>query len=229
MVIGGLQKFTLADFPGNISAIVFTRGCNFRCPYCHNPELVDPARFAPEISREEVLRFLGSRSRQLEGVVLTGGEPTLHADLPVFLAEIREFGFAVKLDTNGSNPDLLAEIIRDSLVDYIAMDVKAPLHAYPRVAGVRVRAGDIERSVRLVIESGLPHELRTTYEASLLSPEDMVAIARIVRGCARYVIQGFRPTRTLDPALRGLSRPDRASLQAMKRLMEKAGLPAHLR
>lgn len=229
MVIGGFQKFSLADFPGKISAIVFTRGCNFRCPYCHNPELVDPARYAPEIPQEEVLRFLGSRRGQLQGVVVTGGEPTLHDDLSLFLAAVRALGFAVKLDTNGSNPDALHGLIRDSLIDYIAMDVKAPLAAYPRVAGARVRAEDIERSVRLVIGSGLPHELRTTYEGSLLSTQDMAAIAEIVRGCAHYVVQGFRPSRALDPAMRGLARPDRARLQAILRLMETAGLPVLLR
>jgi pyruvate formate lyase activating enzyme len=229
MVIGGFQKFSLADFPGKISAIVFTRGCNFRCPYCHNPELVDPARYTAEIPQEEVLRFLGSRTRQLQGVVLTGGEPTLHDDLPSFLEKIRRLGFAVKLDTNGSNPELLQRIVRDSLVDYVAMDIKAPLDAYPRVAGVTVNLENIERSVRLVIGSGLPHEFRTTYERSLLSTEDMGAIAELVQGCAHYVVQGFRPSRTLDPAMRARARPDRASLQEIRKLMETAGLPVLVR
>jgi pyruvate formate lyase activating enzyme len=229
VVIGGFQKFSLADFPGKISAIVFTRGCNFRCPYCHNPELVDPARYAPQIPQEEVLRFLGSRRGQLQGVVLTGGEPTLHDDLPSFLSEVRALGFAAKLDTNGTNPDLLQRLIRDSLVDYIAMDVKAPLTAYPRIAGASVRVEDIERSVRLVIQSGLPHEFRTTYEGSLLSTQDMQAIAEIVRGCACYVVQSFRPSGALDPAMRALARPDRASLQAIRKRLETAGLPVLIR
>jgi len=229
MVIGGFQKFSLADFPGKISAIVFTRGCNFRCPYCHNPGLVDPARYAPEIPQEEVLRFLGSRKGQLQGVALTGGEPTLHDDLPSFLARIQALGFATKLDTNGSNPDLLQGLIQDSLVDFIAMDIKAPLTAYPRVAGVAVRVEDIERSVRLVIGSGLPHEFRTTYESSLLSIQDMEAIAEIVRGCAHYVVQSFRPSTALDPAMRARARPDRAALQEIRKLMETAGLPVRVR
>ncbi len=229
MVIGGFQKFSLADFPGKISAIVFTRGCNFRCPYCHNPELVDPARYVAEVPQEEVLRFLGSRRGQLQGVVVTGGEPTLHDDLPLFLAGIHALGFAVKLDTNGSNPDALQGLIRDSLLDYIAMDIKAPLSAYPRIAGAPVRVEDIERSVRLVIGSGLPHEFRTTYEGSLLSTKDMEAIAEIVRGCANYVVQSFRPSRALDPAMLSRARPDRASLQAIRKLMESAGLPVLLR
>ena len=229
MVIGGFQKFSLADFPGKISAIVFTRGCNFRCPYCHNPELVDPERYVAEVPQEEVLRFLGSRRGQLQGVVVTGGEPTLHDDLPLFLAGIHALGFAVKLDTNGSNPDALQGLIRDSLLDYIAMDIKAPLSAYPRIAGAPVRVEDIERIVRLVIGSGLPHEFRTTYEGSLLSTKDMEAIAEIVRGCANYVVQSFRPSRALDPAMLSRARPDRASLQAIRKLMESAGLPVLLR
>jgi pyruvate formate lyase activating enzyme len=229
VVIGGLQKFSLADFPGKISAIVFTRGCNFRCPYCHNPELVDPARYAPEIPQEEVLHFLGSRRGQLQGVVVTGGEPTLHDDLPVFIARIRALGFAVKLDTNGSNPDVLQGLISDSLLDYVAMDIKAPLAAYTRIAGAPIAAADIERSVHLVIGSGLPHEFRTTYEGSLLSTQDMAAIAEIVRGCALFVVQGFRPSGALDPAMRGRVRPDRASLLAIRELMEAAGLPVFLR
>lgn len=229
MVIGGFQKFSLADFPGKISAIVFTRGCNFRCPYCHNPELVDPARYTPDIPQEEVLRFLGSRKGQLQGVVLTGGEPTLHGDLPSFLTEIRALGFAAKLDTNGSNPDMLQGLIRDSLVDYIAMDIKAPLTAYPRIAGVPVKVKDIEQSVRLVIQSGLPHEFRTTYEGSLLSTRDMEAIAELVRGCAHFVVQSFRPSKTLDPAMRALAQPDRASLQSIRTHMESAGLHVRVR
>jgi pyruvate formate lyase activating enzyme len=153
----------------------------------------------------------------------------LHEDLPSFLAAIRELGFAAKVDTNGSNPDLLQEIIRDELVDFIAMDIKAPLVSYPRVTGVPVRVHDIERSARLVIESGLPHELRTTYADSLLSTGEMGAIADIVQGCALYVVQSFRPSKTLDPAMRALSGPDRSSLQAIRKLMEKAGLPVLIR
>ena len=229
MVIGGLQKFSLADFPGKISAIVFTQGCNFRCPYCHNPELVDPAQYSTALSKEEVLRFLGSRTHQLQGVVVTGGEPTLHEDLPSFLAEIRELGFAVKVDTNGSNPELLKEIIHDALVDYIAMDIKAPLRSYPRVTGVPVRVEDIARSVRLVIESGLPHEMRTTYSGLLLSTEEMADIAGIIRGCALYVVQGFRASHALDPGLRAHSGPDNGSLLLIRSLMEKAGHPVLVR
>ena len=126
MVIAGFQKVSLSDFPGKISAIVFTQGCNFRCRYCHNPELVDPARYAAPLAVDAVLDFLAGRVGRIQGVVVTGGEPTLHADLPGLLARIKSLGLAVKLDTNGSRPDVLEEVFRQGIVDYIAMDIKAP-------------------------------------------------------------------------------------------------------
>ena len=229
MIIGGFQKFSLTDFPGKISAIIFTRGCNFRCPYCHNPELVDPPRYAREIPQEEIFRFLASRTGQLQGVVVTGGEPTLFDDLPSLLARIHALGFVAKLDTNGSNPDLLQRLIGDSLLDYIAMDVKAPLTEYPRVARTPVNVKDIEKSMQLVMESGIPYEFRTTYAGSLLSAPEMSAIAALVHGCAHYVVQGFRPAKTLDPAMCTLAREDPASLQAVKEIIERAGLPVSVR
>jgi pyruvate formate lyase activating enzyme len=229
MVIGGLQKVSLSDFPGKISAIVFTRGCNFRCPYCHNPELVDPGQYVTPISQVKVLRFLGSRKLQLQGVVVTGGEPTMQKDLPSLLAAIRNLGFATKLDTNGSNPDLLEEIVNGGLVDYIALDIKAPLTSYSRVTGVGARTQDIERSVHLVIRSGLPHELRTTYVESLLSDEEMRGIAVLAQGCACFVVQGFRPSKTLDPGMRAHPQPRSAKLEAIQRLMEATGLTVAIR
>ena len=190
MDIGGLQKFSLADFPGTIAAIVFCRGCNFRCPYCHNPELVDPRRYATPISQTEIFQFLSLRKGQLQGVVVTGGEPTLHGDLPDFLSGIRDLGFSIKLDTNGSNPRLLKAILEEGLLDYIAMDIKAPLASYGRVAGVSVRTGDIEKSIALIIKSGIPHEFRTTYLEPLLSLQDVKEITELVRGCRLFVLQG---------------------------------------
>jgi pyruvate formate lyase activating enzyme len=163
MVIGGLQKFSLADFPGRIAAIVFCRGCGFRCPYCHNPELVEPMRYAHPIPHRDVLDFLVTRRGQLQGVVVTGGEPTIHTGLPDFLGSVRELGFAVKLDTNGSNPEMLRGILSQGLADYIAMDIKAPLASYERLAGVPVQTQDIQQSISLVLESGVSHEFRTTY------------------------------------------------------------------
>jgi len=229
MVIGGLQKFSLSDFPGKISAIVYTQGCSFRCRYCHNPELVDPSRYGPAIPPARVLDFLASRAGKLQGVVVTGGEPTLQPDLPQFLMAIRQLGFDIKLDTNGSNPDLLAQIIASGLIDYLAMDIKAPIDGYRRVTGVEPAARDIERSIGLVIGSGLPHELRTTYEESLLSAEDLAGIARLARGARLLVLQSFRPTKALDGEMLTRPTPDRASLDRARRAMEAAGVPVLVR
>ncbi|MGA2975317.1 MAG: anaerobic ribonucleoside-triphosphate reductase activating protein [Spirochaetia bacterium] len=229
MKIGGFQKFSLSDFPGRIAAIVFTQGCGFRCPYCHNPELVDPSRYAAAIPQEQVLDFMRSRRGRLQGVVITGGEPTLHDDLPRFLAGIKEMGFAVKLDTNGSNPCLLDRIIAEHLADYIAMDLKAPLLSYSRVTGVRVKTSDIERSLQLVKGSGLPHELRTTYLESVLSVQDMREIARLARGCERFVLQKYRATKALDPQILHEPSPGDARIEKMRRLLEAAGLKVSVR
>jgi pyruvate formate lyase activating enzyme len=229
MVIGGFQKFSISDFPGRISAIVFTQGCNFRCPYCHNPELVDPHLYAEPIPQARVLAFLSGRAGRLQGVVVTGGEPTLQPDLPEFLSSVRKLGFDTKLDTNGTNPDLLEEIISMRLVDYVAMDIKAPLDGYRRVTGVDSCETDIERSIRLVIESGLSHELRTTYEESLLSPDDLRQIALLARGARLLVLQSFRPTKTLSPDMLARQTPDSDCLSRARRLMESAGVPLQIR
>lgn len=229
MVIGGLQRFSLADFPGKISAIVFSQGCNFRCPYCHNPELVDPVRYATPILQEEVIQFLAIRKSQLQGVVVTGGEPTQQADLPDFLTVIKDLGFAVKLDTNGSNPDLLGEVLSRGLVDYLAMDIKAPLASYSRVAGVEVCLEDIEQSVRLVIGSRVEHEFRTTYLEPLLSTEEMKGIAMLVQGCRLFVLQSFRSARTLDPDMLGQPIPEKKRLQEIQELMESTGISVLIR
>jgi pyruvate formate lyase activating enzyme len=201
LVIGGLQKFSLSDFPGRISAIIFTQGCNFRCPYCHNPELVDPGRYVSPVSEETVISYLLDRIGRLEGVVITGGEPTVHGDLPDFIRKIRALGYAIKLDTNGSRPSILSEVISAGLVDFVALDVKAPLSRYVEVVRAPVDTDDIRRSIRLVIESGIPHEMRTTFVPSLLCLDDLKEIAETVRGCRLLVVQGFRPTRTLDAGM----------------------------
>jgi pyruvate formate lyase activating enzyme len=229
MVIGGLQKFSISDFPGRIAAIVFTLGCNFRCPYCHNPELVDPSAYADPIAERFVLDFLRSRTGRLQGVVVTGGEPTLHPDLPEFLSAVKQLGFATKLDTNGSNPDLLESIIAGHLVDYVALDIKAPLDKYRRATGVDAKTEDIERSIDLVIGSGLPHEMRSTYEESLLSVEDLRRIAILARGSRLLVLQSFRPTKTLDKSMLARATPDSACLERARRAMEGTGVPVIVR
>jgi pyruvate formate lyase activating enzyme len=229
MIIGGLQKFSLVDFPGRICAIVFTRGCNFRCPYCHNPELVDPARYGELISETEVFDFLGQRIGQLQGVSVSGGEPTIHEDLPDFLAALKGLGFATKIDTNGTNPDLLSRLLSEGLVDYVAMDVKAPFNAYARVAGVEVAAPSIERSVKLIMDSSIPHEFRTTYVEGLLSLSDMREIAELTKGSASFVIQRFRPTKALDRKMLDKSTPSDSAMSEVRSALKAAGFSVTIR
>ncbi len=229
MVIGGFQKVSLSDFPGYISAIIFTRGCGFRCPYCHNPELVDPPRYADEIPVEKIFKHLRSRQRRLQGVVVTGGEPTMHADLPRFLETIRSLGFAIKLDTNGSHPDMLEQVLAARLVDYVAMDIKASPESYSRLAGVPVNTSDIERSLGLLKRAAVPYELRTTYVESLLSETDLKGIARLAAGCTRYVLQPFRATKTLADALRTEPTPSLSRIEEAVAILSAAGVPVEAR
>lgn len=176
MKIGGLVKFTLIDFPGRPAAIVFTQGCNFRCRYCHNPELVYPHLFTEPMAEEEVWSFLERRQGTLEGVVVSGGEPTLHEDLPAFMARLKALGYATKLDTNGSRPAVLKELIEKKLVDFIAMDLKAPLEKYAAITGVEISPAVLEESMKLIRQSGLAYEFRTTYDKEVLTDDDIKAL-----------------------------------------------------
>lgn len=150
MKIAGLQKLSLIDYPGKISSVIFTQGCNFRCGYCHNPQLVLPELFQATIPKEKIFDFLKTRIGKIEGVVITGGEPTIHTDLIDFIKEIKTLGFLVKLDTNGSNPKMLKEIIDKNLIDFIAMDVKTTFDKYDDLCGVKINTGNILESIELI-------------------------------------------------------------------------------
>jgi pyruvate formate lyase activating enzyme len=191
MQIGGLIKTSLVDFPGKVAASVFTIGCNFRCGYCHNPELVDPKRYITSIPTEMVLEFLEKRSKSLDGVAVSGGEPTLQPDLAEFLRKIKSLGLAVKLDSNGSNPEILASLFDEGLVDFIAMDVKGPIAKYQKIMGWP--AGHrCARSIELILTSGIDHEFRTTIVEGLLEVEDFEEVGQMVRGAQRFALQHFR-------------------------------------
>ena len=200
MKIGGLQRVSLNDYPGKICATVFTQGCNFRCPYCHNPELVDPGQYGPVIPEEEVLSFLDKRRGKLEAVTVTGGEPALQEDLGKFLGALKNRGYLVKLDTNGSNPDTLSTVIDKRLVDYIAMDIKGPLDRYGEIASVKADTSRIRRSIQLVATSGIEHEFRTTVVRSQLDLDDLLSMAKLIKKASPYVLQPFVATKTLDGA-----------------------------
>ncbi len=199
MRIGGLQKSSLIDYPGKIATIIFTQGCHFRCHYCHNPELVEPHLFYDPIPEEEIFGFLAKRIGKLDAVTITGGEPTIYPDLPSFMKRIKEMGFLIKLDTNGSNPERLEEIIRNKLVDYLAMDIKTPLLKYQEVINGAFNAEKIKKSIALLMNSDISYEFRTTIVKSLLSPNDILEIGELIKGTPLYALQKFRPTKALNP------------------------------
>jgi len=176
MRIGGFQKFSLIDYPGKVCCIVFTQGCNFRCGYCHNPDLVYPHLFSKTIPVQYIFDFLRSRKRKLDGVAITGGEPTLQKDLIPFIKDIKKEGFLVKLDSNGSNPQVLQNIFSSNLIDYIAMDIKGPFQKYNKVCAVEVDIKDIKKSIRMIEHSGISYEFRTTYDTDLLEDKDLQEI-----------------------------------------------------
>ncbi len=187
MLIGGLHKHSLIDYPGQIAAVVFTQGCNFRCPYCHNPSLVYPQQYGPVIATEEVLEFLQRRQGLLDGVVISGGEPLLQQGLERFISSVKQMGYKVKLDTNGSMPEKLHALLDKELLDYVAMDYKAPLRAYSRVTSVEVDTEKIRNSIVYIVGSGVQYELRTTLYSGL----GLSSIVDIVRELEELSVEFF--------------------------------------
>jgi pyruvate formate lyase activating enzyme len=182
VAIKGLEKFAPRDFPGYMVSTVFTGGCNFRCPYCHNSDLVLRPDSLPTFPIDFFLSFLESRKGWIEAVCVTGGEPLLHDALEVLLRLIKERGLLVKIDTNGSFPDRLEAVMQDKLVDYVAMDVKAPLEKYSDVTQAKVHRTDIQDSISLILESNIPSLFRTTVVPGLVEGEDIQEIARLLEG-----------------------------------------------
>ena len=192
MKIGGFQKLTLLDFPGKVACILFTPGCNFRCPFCHNASLVTHIE-GEEISAEEILSYLKKRQGLLDGVVVTGGEPLLQSGLEDFLRQVKALGYAVKLDTNGTFPERLKSLISAGLVDYVAMDVKNSLEKYPATAGcASLDIKKVEESIDLLLEGNVDYEFRTTVTAELHTPQDIVSIANRIKGAKKYFLQNFK-------------------------------------
>jgi pyruvate formate lyase activating enzyme len=198
MNIAAYQPFSLSDFPGKMTAVVFTQGCNFRCSYCHNPALL-PFTGSSSAAVEEVLQFLEKRKGKLQGLVITGGEPTLQTGLIPFIKRVKELGCEVKLDTNGSRPGVLEELLKTGLINYAAMDIKAPLEKYAEVARVPIQQDRITRSIRLLMESGIAYEFRTTVAKNLLSPRDILACGEWIKGAAKYILQPVNADVRLSP------------------------------
>lgn len=193
MLLKGLQKLTLLDFPGRLAATVFVGGCNFRCPFCHNASLVLPEKFGPTLPCEEFFSFLESRNGKLTGVCVSGGEPTLHPELPEFLARIKSMGLAVKLDTNGYRPDVLQSLIDGGLVDYVAMDIKNSPDRYGETVGIEnFDFAPIRKSVEILLSGRVDYEFRTTVMRELHTKNDVREMGMLCKGAKKYFLQSFR-------------------------------------
>ena len=197
MILAGLQNLSLVDYPGCLAAVVFTQGCNFCCPYCQNPDLVTCEKKF-DLSEKNIFDFLKERRNMLEGVVITGGEPVIHKDLENFVKKIKDLELKVKLDTNGSNPHLIEDLIEKDLVDYLAVDIKTSMAKYGLVTGEKDIARKISSTIRLAMSSGVPYEFRTTCVPGIVSREDFKEIAKLVSGAEKYCLQQFRAQVTYD-------------------------------
>ena len=222
MKLNGFQKTSLIEYPGKIVSVVFTAGCNFRCPFCQNPELVLHPDNLPSVSSEEVISHLRSKKKWLDGLSVTGGEPMIHQALPDFISKIKEEGFLVAIETNGTNSQMLKDLIADKLIDYIALDIKAPVvwEEYKKAAGINDE--DLFREVResvgvlLELNSDIDYELRTTVVPGLIGEEDILAIARQIKGAKRYILQQFLPRTTLDKQYKSLKPYSKKVLEKMR-------------
>lgn len=224
-MIGGLQKVTLLDYPGKVACTVFLTGCNLRCPYCHNPELVLPQNNGKTVSENELFEFLFSRKGKLDGVCITGGEPTLYPNLTNLIRRIREMGFLVKLDSNGTVPEMLEHLLRERLLDYVAMDIKNAPSRYAETCGADV-IEQVKKSAALLINGDIDYEFRTTVCLPFHSPKCMEEIGRWLRGAKRYYIQPFVDSgNLLGSRISAMEKPElEALLSAVKPFIPAAEL-----
>lgn len=225
MLIGGIQEFTTLDFPGRLATVVFTAGCNFRCGYCHNPQFVDEEQvkntIADNIPEEVFFKFLEKRKGKLDGVCISGGEPTLHSDLVDFAFKIKQAGFLVKLDTNGTKPAVLEKMITGKLVDFFAMDIKTSMERYQEIIKTGFSADDIKKSKEIIQNSGLPYEFRTTAVKGMHTKEVFEEIGEWLSGSETYFIQNFRNKKVLTEDYAKKEGFSEKELREFKTLMQK--------
>lgn len=198
--IPGCLGVSLIDFPGRVSTVLFLPGCNFACPYCQNPELIHPENQEDFASVEEVLEFLGNRKKFIDGVSVTGGEPTIHSELPDLFGKLKALGLALKLDTNGYLPDRLRQLVEGNLVDFVAMDIKTGFDKYEKAVGRKIEIQRIEESIDFIIDSGIEHEFRITVVPELVTEEDVLQIAKRIKGAQSLRFNQFSNKKVFDSA-----------------------------
>lgn len=202
--IKGFNKYSLIEYPGKISAVIFLSRCNFRCPFCQNPDLVLNYKSLPSINPEEIFNYLSLNKKWVDALSITGGEPTLHKDLPDFIKEIKKKNFLVQLETNGTNPQMMEELLKKNLINYVAMDVKAPLirDKYREVSGINTKENNlfekVKESIKILLNSKIDYEFRTTVVPALLNKEDIITLATQIKGAKKYALQQFVPQKTLN-------------------------------
>jgi pyruvate formate lyase activating enzyme len=226
-MIAGIKGTSLIDYPGTVAAVIYTGSCNFRCPFCHNKELVsgDPST---QLSEERAIEMLASRCGFIDGVVVTGGEPTVYPGLVDLITEIKRLGFRVKLDTNGYRPETLSLLISTEAPDFIAMDIKTSWGKYEQATGVRVDIKRIQESIEIIKKSGIEHEFRTTCVPMMVDGGDIEEISRIVGGSGLYTLQQFQPENTLDPGYAGVIPYRRETLMEFLETARKNTTPCRL-
>ena len=220
-MIKGIAKTSLVDVPGKVCCTLFLGGCNFRCGYCYNSELVLRQNSLSDIPESEILEYLDTRKKHIEAVCITGGEPTLHPKLISLCRSLKKLGYYVKLDTNGTNPTMVAQLIKEKIVDYIAMDIKGPAKKYSEIAEAKVDLEKIQETIKLLIYESPDYEFRTTVIPDIASFEDMVEIGKLIKGANRIYLQQFRPTTsTINPAFSKKEPVPRERLESLKAGLE---------
>ncbi len=225
MIIKGFIDVSFVDWDGHVVSVIWTPGCNFRCPFCFNKTLVLNPNSLSDVSEEYVLDFLRRNRRLLDGLCITGGEPTLQPDLDVFCLKVKKLGLKVKLDSNGSNPEVLKYLISSGLVDFIALDIKAPLNSesYRRAIGVQSE-GYVEKimeSIRLLMDSNIDYEFRTTIVPNLHGEYEVEQICKTIKGAKRYVLQAYNPREPIDPTFKDIKPPSQNFMLQLTKIASK--------
>jgi len=230
MKIKGFIKNTFIEYPGKIAAMIFLPNCNFRCSFCFNPELISDSDKLKDIDEREVFDFLEKNKKWIDGLVLSGGEPTLSKDLPEFIRKIKKMGFLVRIYTNGTNPEMLKQLIDEKLIDSIAMDIKAPLNeeSYEKVTNVKGMVEKVKNSIELITNSSIDNEMRSTVLPNLHSKEDIIEMAKSIRKAKKYFLQQFIPEKTLDPKFKNCKSFTQEELEIIKDECNKY-IPTELR